>query len=417
MTRRLFWKIFWAFWLTFLLQLALMVAVYTFVISPGPGFSSLVVERAGPQTVALASRLLALGGPKAVPAELAYGAVPIVIGRTRPSETTNLIYSERAPNGTLFYLSYPKPPPPSFFGPMRPEIYGVGLITGLLASGILAYYLARPIRLVKAGLERFSAGDLHTRLGTTIGRRRDEIADLARDFDGMANKIEQLVRARDQLLDDVSHELRSPIARLQLAIALTRQSSSREEDTLQRVEREAARLESMVGELLTLSRLESGAPLIEGYFDLQALLDDVIADVRFEGHPHGIKVHCQFEPVGEDGLELAGDAELMRRVFENILRNALRFSPKPGVISVRLTITQVTAVIEMVDQGPGMISERLHTLFEPFVKGHDGGGWGLGMAIAKRAVVAHGGTISASNHAAGGLAVCVMLPLNLGLHP
>ncbi|HBN51357.1 MAG TPA: two-component sensor histidine kinase, partial [Thalassospira sp.] len=165
-----------------------------------------------------------------------------------------------------------------------------GVLGGLVFSGVLAWYLTRPIRQLQEGFERLSNGDLTWRLGEKIGRRRDEIADLARDFDVMAVRLQQLIEARDRLLNDVSHELRSPLARMQLAVGLARQKPERIEGSLDRIEKETIRLDELVGELLTLSRAESGASQNQTWLDIDHLLGRVVSDARFEAEATGIKV-------------------------------------------------------------------------------------------------------------------------------
>lgn len=409
MSSRLFWKIFWSFWLNFLLQLFLMWMIFTFVIAVGPGIIRMTAERSSPRELELAAELVAAAGPLSLPRHS--DSAPIdVSAATTADPASQYSRSAVAPDGRTYRLTYRMPPPAKSSGTVPPEVYGVGLISGLLSAALLAFYLVRPIRWLKAGFETFAAGDLRVRLTPRIGGRRDEIADLARDFDGMADKIEQLVQARDQLLDDVSHELRSPIARLQLAIALARQKTARREDVLERIEREAARLDWIVSGLLTLSRLESGAPMVDGYFDVTGLLADIAADATFEGQSGGVIVDARIGQDAEPSLQVAGDSELIRRAIDNVVRNALRFSPKPGVVILCLTRTQASILISVADDGPGVAPDRLATMFAPFVKG-EGGGWGLGLAIAQRALVAHGGTIKALNRPSGGLEITMILPV------
>jgi two-component system OmpR family sensor kinase len=255
-----------------------------------------------------------------------------------------------------------------------------------------------------------------------MGRRRDEIADLARDFDQMAARLQQLIAARDQLLHDVSHELRSPLARLQVAIDLARQNPQRLATTLDRVDAESRRLDELVGELLTLSRVESGAPDFDDYFDLGELLRKVVADARFEAQASNVGIVAN---IAED-MEmpaLRGNAELMRRALENIVRNALHHSIGGQQVTVELACDR-GFTIRIADQGPGVPEQALETMFEPFVRIGDGAagkassGFGLGLAIARRAVEAHGGTIRAENRQPKGLSVEIRLPLpNLESNP
>jgi two-component system OmpR family sensor kinase len=289
-----------------------------------------------------------------------------------------------------------------------------------------------------------------------MGRRRDEIADLAHDFDMMAMQLQQLVAAREQLLHDVSHELRSPLARLQVAIGLARQNPQRVAATLERVEAEARRLDELVGEVLTLSRAESGAPQLDDYFDLTGLVRKVVADAQFEAQASGVQIAVEDRsvPAGQNQTEqddiahddtgqegdavFQGNAELMRRALENIVRNALHHSKAGQRVTVEIAGDLSTSssgrpsgrsfVIRVADQGPGVAPEALTSIFDPFVRANDrqgeraaeSTGFGLGLAIAKRAVLAHGGSIEAHNAAGtgeagtGGLIVTIRLPFNAG---
>lgn len=286
---------------------------------------------------------------------------------------------------------------------------GATLVASLLFSLGLAWYLSRPIRHLRQASRRLAAGDLQTRVGSEIGRRRDEIADLGRDFDFMAARLQALVDAQRTLLHDVSHELRSPLARLQVAVGLARQQPDKVGTMLARIETEAERLDELVGEVLTLSRLEAGvSPGPEECLDLTGLLDAVVEDAHFEAAAEGRAVLLENGPE----LTVLGYAELLRRAFENIIRNGIRHTGAGTTVRVRIQGRADEAVIEVCDQGPGLADADLATVFEPFVRarGAAGQGYGLGLAIAKRAVQAHGGRIQAYNQAHGGMCVQVHLP-------
>jgi two-component system OmpR family sensor kinase len=293
------------------------------------------------------------------------------------------------------------------------EVVFVDFFGGLGFSFILAWYLTAPIQRIRLGFDRLAKGDFTTRLGPAIGRRRDEIADLVRDFDTMAKRLEELVSARDRLLADVSHELRSPLARLQLAIGLARQDPSKVETSLERISREAARLDEMVGELLTLAKLESGVRHAEDYFDLAEVVKSVAEDAKFEAGPMGVGVAVGIDPPDETReWVVLGNGRLVSHAVENIVRNALKFSRKGQKVHVMLDDGPTGFFrLQVIDQGPGVPESLLGTLFKPFVQGAgDGQGFGLGLAIAERAIVAHGGTIIARNQPGAGLAIIVTLP-------
>ena len=282
-------------------------------------------------------------------------------------------------------------------------------LTGLLFSAGLAWYLTRPVRHLRDASRQLAAGLLDTRVGPRIGRRRDEIADLGRDFDHMAGQLQSLVNAQQRLLHDVSHELRSPLARLQVAIGLLRQNPEHTGQTLERIERESGRLDELVGQLLTLSRLEAGVSLPVESIDLTQLLRDIVTDAQFESaaEQRRITLHC------EEGLTVTGNHEALLRALDNIVRNALHYTPAQTGIEINAVRTASGSIhISVCDAGPGVAEEKLAALFEPFVRADDNAvrdGYGLGLAIARRAVEAHGGRIRAINRQAGGLCVEVDL--------
>lgn len=298
------------------------------------------------------------------------------------------------------------PAPPSLFIPI-----GVGVLASLVFSAFLAWYLAKPIRNLRWAFGAVADGRLETRVTPRMAGRRDEVADLGRDFDRMAGHLQQLVASQRRLLHDVSHELRSPLARLQAAIGLARQDPRKAEATLERIEREAVRLDTLVGELLTLSRLEAGAgsvPVEE--VDLVELVASIVDDAGFEAQAQGRRV--EFSGVGEEIATVR--AELLHRAFENVIRNGVKFTAQGSAVEVRVARRPDAFVVTVADRGPGVPEADLPAIFEPFYRGENGqgaAGFGLGLAIAKRALEAHGGHISARNRPGGGLEVSLDLPL------
>lgn len=288
----------------------------------------------------------------------------------------------------------------------------VGGLGGLLFSAMLAWNLTRPMRQLRAGFERVAQGDLAVRLFPAMRRRHDELSEVARDFDSMAERLEVLVSAREQLLHDVSHELRSPLARLQLAIGLGRQNPSNVENSLQRIEHEAGRLDKMIGELLALSRTENNSlPDNEEYFDLYGLVEAVVNDARYEAQIPGVEIVLQASSDVE--YTVKGNAELMRRAVENIARNALRFSSHGQRVTVALTRIDQSFQIQVSDQGPGVEESKLSSIFDPFVRvksAMSGKGYGLGLAITRKVVLAHGGQVEAHNGEQGGLVITLRVP-------
>jgi two-component system OmpR family sensor kinase len=290
----------------------------------------------------------------------------------------------------------------------------IGSLIGIsIFSLALTFYLITPIGRIRAAFGRVAAGDLKVRLGPQWLRRRDEIADLAADFDKMAARLEELVTSRDRLLADISHELRSPLARLHLAIDLARQSPDKTAQSLQRIRQEADRLDEMVGELLALSKLEHGMKLSSEYFFISEITGTVVEDARYEAQEKGVVIEFVASPLhwGREAL-VVGSGKLISRAIENIVRNALRFSRRGETITIEMQSNAAGTTLSIRDEGPGVRDQQLDSLFEPFVQANpvDGQGYGLGLAIARRAVMAHGGTIKAARGSSTGLTVTLWLP-------
>ncbi|MFH1494084.1 MAG: ATP-binding protein [Pseudomonadota bacterium] len=305
----------------------------------------------------------------------------------------------------------------------RPHIRGkplfpaVPLVATLLASlifaALLAWYFSKPIRSLRSAFEAMVGGNLEVRLGPVMGQRRDELADLGHNFDRMASHLNDLIDGQRRLLHDVSHELRSPLARLQAAIGLARQQPEKLESSLARIERESVRMDKLVGELLTLSRLEAGVMgTMEEEINVEELVSDIVADARFEAEASGRTV--EFTECSEALVK--GDAELLHRAIENVVRNALRHTPAGGKVMLEIRLDANSVRLAIRDQGSGVPESELNAIFEPFFRGNgikniDNHGHGLGLAIARRVVEAHGGTMRASNIAEGGLNVEIILPV------
>ncbi|MFW6198634.1 MAG: ATP-binding protein [Acidobacteriota bacterium] len=283
------------------------------------------------------------------------------------------------------------------------------LTSGLVCWG-LAYYLTRPVKRLRDATHRLAAGDLEARVGE-IGRRKDELAALGRDFDRMAERLEELLTSQRQLLTDISHELRSPLARLYVALGLARRrEGDSREDALERIEREAERLNELIGQLLALSRMEAGDAGEPDTVELHVLLEEVVADADYEARARDRRVELeQLDPVVLEGHE-----ELLRRAVENVLRNAVRHTEAGTTVRVALVVEGAGVRLRVRDFGPGVPEAELDKLFRPFYRpdrsrDRGGGGVGLGLAIARRAVRLHGGDIRARNHD-DGLEVEVELP-------
>jgi two-component system OmpR family sensor kinase len=242
-----------------------------------------------------------------------------------------------------------------------------------------------------------------------MGKRRDELSALGQDFDLMAEKIYTLLQAQQRLLHDVSHELRSPLARIQAAIGLVQQQPEKLEPSLTRIEREAQRISDLVGELLVLSRLEAGIAAGDKHeFDLGVLLDDIVADVRFEAELRQVHIRCE----GSEEIMVTAWDELLHRAIENVLRNAVQHCKTGGEVCLKSTFDSKSRFWQLLiqDQGPGVPEQDLTEIFQPFYRSHSAkktDSIGLGLAIAQQALLVHNGKIKATNRPDGGLQVAM----------
>jgi len=341
------------------------------------------------------------------------------LGRFRPNQF--LRASLTAPDGQQYTMVTELPPEPH--GPFAFHgIPGLGLLIGILCSGVVCYVLARyltsPITRLRAAAQRMASGDLTARAGIPGSRRRDETAELVRDFDLMADRIENLVGAQRQLLRDISHELRSPLARLNVALELARQRSGVDaHNALDRIERETSRLNEMIQRLLTLVRLEGGDDSLEkSAVHLQDLIQEIAKDAAFEAQSR----QCQVEVEISADCVVSGSPSLLYSAIENVVRNAIRYTEEGTPVRIGLQTEEnaeaVEAVVRVMDSGPGVPQEALDKLFLPFyriddARGRQTGGVGLGLAITARAVSLHGGSVRAANRPEGGLMVEIRLPL------
>ena len=304
----------------------------------------------------------------------------------------------------------------------RPRVIALPVIVAAIVSGLvcflLAGYLTRPIRRLSNATHQFAAGNLSLRVAPTMGRRRDEVADLARDFDHMAARLQILIGSQNQLLSDVSHELRSPLARLQVALGLARQRQQHQTNAeLDRIEHEAERLNELIGQLLSLTRLESNTRLAHSEpVDVAALLAEVAENADFEARA----ANRQVRTINTLSATIEANEPLLRSALENVVRNAVRYTDEDTSVDITLQHDPERPdwlLIQVRDHGPGVPDDMLTKLFEAFVRVGDArdresGGYGLGLAIAERAIHLHGGVISASNEPNGGLNVRIRLPLN-----
>ncbi|HQZ81941.1 MAG TPA: ATP-binding protein [Pyrinomonadaceae bacterium] len=303
--------------------------------------------------------------------------------------------------------------PPLFFDSWVGMLRLAGLlISAILFCALLAAYLTSPIRKLRRAAQRLAAGELNTRVKPQLPRRRDELADLARDFDEMAERIESLITSQERLTRDVSHELRSPLARMNVALELAKQRSGPElQPLLSRIEGESERLNEMISRILTLSKLESGAfdEFRGESLDLTEVVREVAADADFEAKAKGKAVDL----VWSDECTIVGNENLLRSAIENVVRNAVKYTDDGTTVRVSVIADNGNAKIQIGDRGGGVPESELTNLFIPFyrlgaARDRKSGGTGLGLAIARRAVMAHKGQISARN-VSGGLEVEIVL--------
>lgn len=302
----------------------------------------------------------------------------------------------------------------------------IRLTIAIFISGLICYflsvYLTQPLRSLRMAAKSIATGKLNTRVGHFKGHNRDEIAELSGEFDRMAEQLENMVNSKERLLQDISHELRSPLARLQIAIELGRKkSSANAESDFSRMEEECRRLNTLIGEILEYARLDKSVnELYRTKVNLPELLEHIIHDANFEVGEKKAKFINNLSL--SDDLYL--DERLIHRAIENILRNSLRYSPidKQVFIILSLSIDKKLIYIDIEDNGPGVPEEQLEIIFSPFYRVDKSrekktGGYGLGLSIAQQAVFLHDGYIQAHNRENGGLLVRISLPIKGNCQP
>ncbi len=443
----LYWRIFLAFWLALALILVgtLSVAVNATThrtdrpwVVRGQLFAQAarVFESGGPQ--ALESWLQSLPGEARARTfivtpeghEMLSRPLPASLAATDPKTGAATIAPIGGalvlvgPGGSTYHVVIgPVRDSPRLFGEL--ELPGVPLSILVIALGVsaavcffLARYLAAPVDRLRLATRLMAGGDLNVRVLPALRGRQDDLGLLAADLDAMAERLRQLLEAKQQLLRDVSHELRSPLARLQLALSLARRGDGNAERHLARIAFEADRLEQLIARTLRLVRLERPAGALEHVsVDVGEILHTITADVAIEADAQGCLVDLQASP----GLMMSGDPEALRSAFENVIRNAVRYSPAGTLVSIAARrVTRAapgdSIEVDVEDRGPGVPEKDLGLIFEPFYRveaareHRSAGGEGLGLAIAARAVALHGGSIQARNRDGGGLGVTMVLP-------
>jgi two-component system sensor histidine kinase CpxA len=298
----------------------------------------------------------------------------------------------------------------------EPDVRLVLFAFALFISGVVCWWLARyvskPVERLQTSARSLAAGNLEARVGEEFSRRKDELGVLARDFDTMADHVRNLIASKESLMRALSHELRSPLARLRVALGLARREGADLARQFDRIELEAERLDILIGQMLQLSQLRAVEPgLTRVSVELTNLLNEVVEDARLEA----TAANRQVEWTPGASVEIEGDYDLLRSAIENVLRNAVRFTAEGTAVTVILQREAHGVRVVIEDCGPGVPAEDLQRIFEPFYRvaesrDRDSGGTGLGLAITARVVDLFGGEVVASNRPEGGLRVAIRLP-------
>ena len=319
----------------------------------------------------------------------------------RNNEQYRLLFA-RAPVTVLGILMWPG---------TQVAVISIAILAAAIMSVLLARYLSSPIMRLQKASRALAAGALETRVGRPFNRRSDEVGTLARDFDAMAERIQALVTAKETLLRDVSHELRSPLARIRMALALAqRRAGAQAQSDLDRIEREAEKLDALIGQVMTLTRLRTATAPRREAVRLDQLVGEVVDDARFE-HPKS-----RVELTTSGPIEVRGDADGLKSAIENVVRNALIYGDPAQPVEVEATSSADEALVRVLDRGPGVPDSELSRIFEPFYRtdksrDHQKGGQGIGLAITTRVTELHGGSVTARNRNGGGLEIDLKLPL------
>jgi signal transduction histidine kinase len=414
---RLFWKFFTIIWLTLAVTVAVIILTVK-LLQAVPFARELAEERRG-LALNLTANVLAQDGAdaaahfvraseKTLPLGITISAAadPGTCAKENTDDTRSVVR-----DGACYRISLSAPIGFSFdyFAPLMPWL--AILISSTLAAGALARYLIRPVVHLRDGLSALAHGRFDFRIGDKMAGRKDEVTALAHDFDSSAARLQELQAAQQRLFHDVSHELRSPLSRLQAAVGVLRQSPAKVDVMLDRMDREVERLDVLVGEILTLARLTAGSslPLKTQSLDVIELLNDILGDAAFEAQARGVTITTSI-----DGMFLAEvEGELIYRALENVVRNAVKYTAEHSNVAVSCEMTTERLCIRVTDAGPGVGRDELERIFQPFSRGNDAepqGGYGLGLAITRQAVERHGGRVHASLPVTGGLEITLDIP-------
>ncbi|MEM1263367.1 MAG: ATP-binding protein [Pseudomonadota bacterium] len=436
----LFLRIFLGFWLT--MSVIALVAVFVSfnvadraadAVFPGPramiGNAKRVLRREGREGLRDWLQELSERDPDGVRLLIVDETGNELLGRPVSRVSQRWLERERRGNRTEFALRGTDgalyravlAPPALVIGPLRLEsLRTVIIVVALLVSAGVCYLLSRmivaPIRAIDAAALRLSQGDLRARTAA-LTSGGTELASLSRQFNTMAEQVESLLTAQRELLRNVSHELRSPLARLRVALELARNRDGRRDDALTRIERETVRLDRLIGQILNLSRVtDSSAEIPKEPVELGGLINEIVADATYEGRARNLKIRTDVM-----AATILAEPTLLQSAIENVIRNALRFSPDGGVIDVSVRQDAGASRITIADAGPGVSNAHLRAIFEPFfradharTRAEDGAGDGVGLAITRAVIEQLGGSVSATNRAPSGLEVTLIVPSEPG---
>ena len=433
----IFVQIFAGFWLALLLMGVSSWALFTSYTEMRPETPWIDSKPWGQRAVASAVRIAQLAGREGLIEWLKDDRVNTITIAYAVNDQNQEISGRQLPPGTLKSLENPSFAPAitsltlngehlRIFAlrPARPpanilitfwrQPTWVQLLLALLATSavaaLLAFYYTSPIRKLHRAMKKTAEGDFQFHLSSSIGHRYDELGELAAQYDEMATKLSGLINGQKRLFHDVSHELRSPLARMEIAVGLADKDPHRAHEMLSRIEHEIAVLDGLVDELLTFARLDDAVSIHFERTDIVPVLEGITDNANFEGTSRQVKVQLQ----APQELFATINLEAFSRAVENLVRNALRFSPSGSCVDVTAAASSEQLTITVRDAGPGMPADILQKVFMPFYRGpgeKTGTGFGLGLAIAKRAIERHGGTLTARNGTPHGLVMTISLPV------
>lgn len=418
---RLFTKFFLVTWLT-LVAVAIIILTLNFY-QTLPSASKL--ERQKREVVLdLTEKLLAKDGEEVAQrfARTSEDTVPVGLTISRTTEPGACIDTGEAEtrivlkDGICYRISAPQQYTVLPAGRFLPAV-GI-LISSAISAAALAFYLIRPVVHLRDGLSALAQGRFDVRIGHKMAGRKDEVSALAHDFDSSAARLQDLQDTQQRLFHDVSHELRSPLSRLQAVGGVLRQNPAKLDAMLDRMDREVERLDTLVGEVLTLARLTAGSrlPLKTQTLDVIDLLNEILADAAFEAQARNVSITA----IVDDSFLAEVEGELIYRALENVIRNAVKYTAEHSKVTVQCETKGDLLKVCVADQGPGVRRDEVERIFQPFSRGSDAapsGGYGLGLAIARQAIERHGGRAYALLPPAGGLTVILEIPRQPAMRP